>query len=188
MNFIFIDAENIGLPALQAISATISDKVFVFGKDDKVKCLCHQKLYILIDNYPDGKNQADFALIGLISKICCEIPNHIKKISKCILHSSDQQLQQAFEYQCELCQIQYSIKSKTIESNCITNDQSQKALDTITKLAKSHDSFKINDLQDESDIPVAKFNEVIRHLTDNKRIRKISQNQNLWRFSDSDDE
>ncbi len=182
MKFIFIDAENIGLPALQELNASISDKVFVFGKDDAVKCLCHQKLYYLIDNYPTGKNQADFALIGLVSKTCCEIPNELKKVSKCILYSSDQQLQNAFEHQCELCAIQYSVKSKSSVSVDMSNDESKEAYDVVSVLAKSRDNFKINELQEESGLATAPFNAAIRFLTEEKKIKKTSQNQNLWSY------
>jgi hypothetical protein len=37
LKFIFIDAENIGLKEVEAVSASITDKVLVFSKNDAVK-------------------------------------------------------------------------------------------------------------------------------------------------------
>lgn len=64
MRFIFVDAENIGLKEVEAIDASISDKVLVFSKNDTVKEVCERKLFLYISSYPTGSNQADFYIIG----------------------------------------------------------------------------------------------------------------------------
>ncbi|MBF4269331.1 hypothetical protein EAY71_20920, partial [Vibrio anguillarum] len=67
MKVIFVDAENVGLKELEKINASIVDKVFVFSKSDAVKLVCEKSLYLCLNDYPTGQNQADFYIIAYLS-------------------------------------------------------------------------------------------------------------------------
>ncbi|MDD9155245.1 hypothetical protein PVK64_03435 [Aliivibrio sp. S4TY2] len=101
MNIIFVDAENIGLPSIQEIDARITDKVFVFSNNEQIKTLCHDLMFIVMDGYPVGKNQADFYLIAHLSKAISQVRYDEKKKLTFILYSNDNPLCQAFEFQCQ---------------------------------------------------------------------------------------
>ena len=69
MNLIFVDAENVGLNTIQEIDTRITDKVFVFSNNEQIKILCHDLMFIMVDGYPIGKNQADFYLIAHLRQL-----------------------------------------------------------------------------------------------------------------------
>ncbi|CED58028.1 putative uncharacterized protein (plasmid) [Aliivibrio wodanis] len=109
MNVIFVDAENVGQQAIQDIDTRITDKVFVFTNNEQIKSLCHDLMFIAMSGYPVGKNQADFYIIGHLCKALSQVHfDEKKKITFC-LHSNDNSLCQAFEFQCQLASIQSTI-------------------------------------------------------------------------------
>lgn len=107
MKFAFIDAENLGLKELESIGAKISDKVFVFSKNDAVKVLCERKLFLFISSYPTGPNQADFYIIGNLVEVIASLTGEQKKASEFLLYSRDNSLAQAFNFQCKLHKVKF---------------------------------------------------------------------------------
>lgn len=112
MRFIFVDAENIGLKAVEAITASVSDKVFVFSKNDAVKAFCERNLFLYISSYPTGSNQADFYIIGNLVGMIASLTEQQREASQFILYSQDNSLVTAFEFQCKLRKIKYGIALK----------------------------------------------------------------------------
>ena len=115
MNIIFVDAENVGLHSIQEIGARITDKVFVFSNNEQIKTLCHDLMFIVMDGYPVGKNQADFYIIAHLSKAISQVRYDEKKKLTFILYSNDNSLCQAFEFQCQHASISSEIvKTKPV--------------------------------------------------------------------------
>lgn len=112
MNVIFVDAENVGVLPIQDMDARITDKVFVFSNNEQIKTLCHDLMFIVMDGYPVGKNQADFYLIAHLSKALSQVRYDEKKKLTFILYSNDNSLCQAFEFQCQ----QASISSEIVNT------------------------------------------------------------------------
>lgn len=112
MNVIFVDAENVGVLPIQYMDARITDKVFVFSNNEQIKTLCHDLMFIVMDGYPVGKNQADFYLIAHLSKALSQVRYDEKKKLTFILYSNDNSLCQAFEFQCQ----QASISSEIVNT------------------------------------------------------------------------
>lgn len=109
MNVIFVDAENVGISPIQEVDARITDKVFVFSNNEQIKTLCHDLMFIVMDGYPVGKNQADFYLISHLSKALSQVSYDEKKKLIFILYSNDNSLCQAFEFQCQQASISCEI-------------------------------------------------------------------------------
>ena len=112
MRFIFVDAENIGLRAIESITASVSDKVFVFSKNDAVKAVCERNLFLYISSYPSGSNQADFYIIGNLVGMIASLTEQQREASQFILYSQDNSLVTAFEFQCKLRSIKHDIALK----------------------------------------------------------------------------
>ena len=104
LKFIFVDAENIGLNQVSNIKATLTDKVFVFTKNQTVIELCEQKLFQVFSCYPSGSNQADFHIIGNLVGVLASLNEAQKKQCNFVLWSQDNALVMAFEFQCRLHQ------------------------------------------------------------------------------------
>lgn len=45
MKVILVDAENVGLKGVEKVSASISDRVFVFSKSENIEQYCEKSLY-----------------------------------------------------------------------------------------------------------------------------------------------
>lgn len=110
MNFILVDAENIGFQRLNAMNfSTSTGQVIVFSKDSCVKSLCERRFYTLISNYKVGHNQADFFIIGSLMKL---ISTESKANSNNFytLISNDKSLILAFTSLCILYKKRFYIK------------------------------------------------------------------------------
>ncbi|PMH44896.1 hypothetical protein BCU68_12195 [Vibrio sp. 10N.286.49.B3] len=181
MKFIFIDAENIGVPAVTSVEASILDKVFVFGKDQNVKTLCHQRLYSNIDNYPSGKDQADFALIGLVSKIASEVTRDQSTIFFELL-TDDSKLQQAFEYQCHQCNIRFNIKGKSeVKPNISRSSTEVESLVSDAIKSVGAEDFKLDNVFDKVGLETSVFNTEIEKLKTKGILKRTSKKKSLWK-------
>ena len=109
LRFIFVDAENIGLKEVELIEACVSDKVFVFSKNDAVKSVCERKLFLFISSYPIGSNQADFYIIGNLAGIISSLSEKQKEVCQFSLYSRDNSLVTAFSFQCNLHKVKHKI-------------------------------------------------------------------------------
>ncbi|MBF4242492.1 hypothetical protein EA003_22225, partial [Vibrio anguillarum] len=101
MKVIFVDAENVGLKELEKINASIVDKVFVFSKSDAVKLVCEKSLYLCLNDYPTGQNQADFYIIAYLSRVLLALDKKQLGSIHFELYSNDENLITAFEFQCD---------------------------------------------------------------------------------------
>ncbi|GAD88700.1 hypothetical protein VHA01S_008_00950 [Vibrio halioticoli NBRC 102217] len=101
MKMIFVDAENVGLKELGKLTASIVDKVFVFSKSDSVKLMCEKSLYLFLNDYPSGQNQADFYIIAYLSRVLSALDKRQLGSTHFELYSNDESLISAFEFQCD---------------------------------------------------------------------------------------
>ncbi|MGB0664216.1 MAG: hypothetical protein ACPGMR_10580 [Pontibacterium sp.] len=113
MKMIFVDAENIGLKALEAVEATVIDKVFVFSKVESVQRACEKSLFLFLSDYPSGSNQADFYIIAYLSRVLLALDKKQYGTVSFELYSNDENLISAFEFQCaQLGARAHSIRTK----------------------------------------------------------------------------
>ena len=97
------------LKEVESIEATISDKVFVFSKNEAIKQACEQNLFLFISSYPTAPNQADFYIIGNLIKTIVLLTKQQKINCEFILYSRDTSLVTAFSFQCKLHKVKHKI-------------------------------------------------------------------------------
>ncbi|MGL5291591.1 MAG: hypothetical protein ACRC9T_06690 [Vibrionaceae bacterium] len=101
MKIVFVDAENVGVKALEKIQATIIDKVFVFSKVESVRRICEKSLFYCLSDYPSGANQADFYIIAYLVRVISMLDAKLLAVMNLELYSNDENLISAFHFQCE---------------------------------------------------------------------------------------
>ncbi|MCZ2721556.1 hypothetical protein O1D97_07790 [Marinomonas sp. 15G1-11] len=183
MRFIFVDAENIGLKEVEAINASISDKVLVFSKNDAIKSVCERKLFLLNSSYPTGPNQADFYIIGNLVGIIASITEQQRTACQFVLYSQDNSLVTAFSFQCKLHKVQCIISlepkekpkaqpvieqknpAPTLEQQIFEHFKSETKTETVRKKLKQ---------------PKSDFTRALNNLINSNKIQRVSKNKKTW--------
>jgi|GEM_PF-646096 len=111
-----VDAENIGLNALEELTISVLDRVFVFTNSEHLRSACTNALVTCVSGYPNGPNQADFYIIAHLSNILAHLSKAEKKAIEFSLCSKDQSLWKAFEFQCYLAGVKSSAPNIVIEA------------------------------------------------------------------------
>ena len=185
MKIIFVDAENIGFKRLEVIDANIIDKVFVFSRVDSILEYSEQKSFICLPDYPEGSNQADFYIIGYLSKMLANLSKTEKNLIEFVLYSSDVNLVNAFKFQC----VSVGAKSKavsfpneTVASNVVCNisktSKDQKVENQIfNMLNKPKGLF---DIKEALNLSKPVFTKAVNELISSNKIRRASKNGKLW--------
>ena len=188
MRFIFVDAENIGLKEVEAISASISDKVFVFSKNDAVKEVCERKLFFYISSYPTGSNQADFYIIGNLVGMIASLTEQQRDVCQFILYSQDNSLVTAFAFQCKLHKIKHKIaldpkaqvqvqtqpKPPVIEPKKPVQSLEQRIYEHF-KTEQTTESVRKKLKQPKSD-----FTRALNTLIKTNKIQRVSKSKKTW--------
>lgn len=183
MRFIFVDAENIGLKEVEAISASISDKVLVFSKNEAVKNVCERKLFLSNSSYPCGPNQADFYIIGNLVGIIASITEQQREVCHFVLYSQDNSLVTAFLFQCKLhkvkCLIALAPKDKPNNQQIIEQTRFAPLLeDRIYELFKTEQ--KTETIRKKLKEPKPDFTRALNTLINSKKIKRVSKNKKTW--------
>lgn len=183
MRFIFVDAENIGLKEVEAISASISDKVLVFSKNDAVKSVCERKLFLSNSSYPCGSNQADFYIIGNLVGIIASINEQQREVCQFVLYSQDNSLVTAFSFQCKLHKVRHLIafkpKEKPKVQPAIAKTNSPPSLeDEIYEHFKTEQ--KTETVRKKLKQPKSDFTRALNSLINSNKIRRVSKNKKTW--------
>ncbi|MCY0965394.1 hypothetical protein [Parathalassolituus penaei] len=135
----YYDAENVGLAGLDKIALTLQDRMFVFSR---VATLAHTGVHpsiVCFREYPLGPDQADFYIIGHLASLLAHASPAERKVLKCVLHSRDRALCQAFQFQCELAGVSGSTLVSTDDAEKSITEQveaKQKALPVANTGAK----------------------------------------------------
>lgn len=186
MRFIFVDAENIGLKEVESISASISDKVLVFSKNDAVKEVCERKLFLYISSYPTGSNQADFYIIGNLVGMIASLAEKQRDICQFVLYSQDNSLVTAFAFQCKLHKIEHSIalepkaqvqaqpKLQAIEPNKPMQSLEHRIYEHF-KTEQTTESVRKKLKQQKSD-----FTRALNTLIKENKIQRVSKSKKTW--------
>ncbi|MDD9176043.1 hypothetical protein PVK62_07825 [Aliivibrio sp. S3MY1] len=184
MNLIFVDAENVGLNTIQEIDTRITDKVFVFSNNEQIKILCHDLMFIMMDGYPIGKNQADFYLIAHLSKAISQVRYDEKKKLTFILYSNDNSLCQAFEFQCQHASISCEIiHTKPIQGQNTNNQEYTTAeLNNIACLYKAlkSKSMLVTELFNTTKLAQNEATKALNALVKKDLIARSSSNKKVW--------
>ena len=184
MNVIFVDAENVGLTSIQEIDARITDKVFVFSNNEQIKTLCHDLMFIVMDGYPVGKNQADFYLIAHLSKAISQVHYDEKKKLTFILYSNDIPLCQAFEFQCQHA----SIASDIVNTRALpvhnheVQEYTAKDLNNIALLYKALKvkSMLVTELFNITKLEQNEATKALNALVKKEIIARSPENKKVW--------
>ena len=186
MRFIFVDAENIGLKEVEAISASISDKVLVFSKNDAVKEVCERKLFLYISSYPTGSNQADFYIIGNLVGMIASLTKQQRDICQFVLYSQDNSLVTAFAFQCKLHKLKHSIalepkaqiqaqpKPQVVEPKKTVQNLEQRIYEQF-KTEQTTESVRKKLKQPKSD-----FTKALNVLIKANKIQRVSKSKKTW--------
>ncbi|MGO3346469.1 MAG: hypothetical protein ACTIM4_14655 [Marinomonas sp.] len=186
MRFIFVDAENIGLKEVEAISASISDKVLVFSKNDAVKEVCERKLFLYISSYPTGSNQADFYIIGNLVGMIASLTKQQRDICQFVLYSQDNSLVTAFAFQCKLHKLKHSI---ALESKAQIQAQPKPQViepkKTVQNLEQRvYEQFKteqtIESVRKKLKQPKSDFTKALNVLIKANKIQRVSKSKKTW--------
>ena len=186
LKFIFVDAENIGLKGVEAVSTSITDKVLVFSKNDSIKEACERKLFICNSNYPTGSNQADFYIIGKLVGIFATLTEQQRNSYHFTLYSQDNALATAFSFQCKLHSVRHNIalESKT-QTPSITPVAKLKTSSPIQNLEqKVYELFKTEQttetVRKKLNQPKPDFTKALNALIKAKKIQRVSKNKKTW--------
>lgn len=176
----FVDAENVGFKGLEAINTSIIDKVFVFSKVESIRTFCEQNLYLCLNKYPEGDNQADFYIIGYLSRVLSSLSKADKTALELTLYSSDKSLIQAFKFQCELlganCKIvsfQQNERSETVK------DIDVKGVDNkIFKMLKTPKG--LFEIQSSLNVSKQEFTKAVNKLVKEEKIMRMTSTGKKW--------
>ncbi|SQD77952.1 hypothetical protein [Moritella yayanosii] len=178
------DAENIGFKEVEAISASISDKVLVFSKNDAVKEVCERKLFLYISSYPSGSNQADFYIIGNLVGIIASLTEQQRDTCQFVLHSQDNSLVTAFSFQCKLHKIRHNIalepktqiqpKSPIIEPKKSVQSLEQRIYEYF-KTEQTTEAVRKKLKQ-----PKSYFTKALNILIKANKIQRVSKSKKTW--------
>jgi nicotinamidase-related amidase len=183
LRFIFVDAENIGLKGVEAIDASISDKVIVFSKNEAVKEACERKLFLYVSSYPSGPNQADFYVIGNLIGIIASLSEVQRSACQFILYTQDNALTTAFSFQCKLHKVNSKIALKP------KSDVQQKRIVEPKKLLQSLEQMIYDQLKTAQTTeavrkklkqPKPEFTKALNQLIRAEKIRRVSKNKKTW--------
>lgn len=185
MKVILVDSENVGLKGVEKVSASISDRVFVFSKSENIEQYCEKSLYQHISDYPSGANQADFCIIAYLMRFLTLYD--IKALSKLVfqLHSNDSNLITAFQYQCS----RFSVKSEIIRTRdtskvvALPVDQvksKDEAAEVLLYDALSKPRALDEKLQAELGLPRQVFTKAINSLSSNNKIVRSAETKKKW--------
>ncbi|WP_413692996.1 hypothetical protein [Psychromonas sp. KJ10-2] len=182
MEIIFVDAENVGFRGLDAVNPRIIDKVFVFSKVDSIKSYCEQKLFICLDEYPDGANQADFYIIAYLSRLLASITQPEKAILQFNLYTNDKDLIAAFKLQCTLLGVDSKItrfpQKELTTLSVVKPPESRKIENRIFNMLKEPKG--LHDIENELNISKAEFTKAVNGLVQAKKIKRTSNNGKSW--------
>jgi hypothetical protein len=185
MKVIFVDAENVGLKELEKINASIVDKVFVFSKSDAVKLVCEKSLYLCLNDYPTGQNQADFYIIAYLSRVLLALDKKQLGSTHFELYSNDENLITAFEFQCgQLGATCQSIRTReqTVVPITESPSTSPKPSSAEAKLLKALKSPHSLDPQFQQRLGLSKsdFTKAINELSKSNQIKRSPQSKKMW--------
>ena len=183
MRFIFVDAENIGLKEVEAMSASISDKVLIFSKNDAIKEVCERRLFLYISSYPTGSNQADFYIIGNLVGMITSLTEQQKEICQFILYSQDNSLVTAFSFQCKLHNIKHKIALEPkIQAQPQTIIEPKKPTQSLEK--KIYEHFKTaqttETVRKKLNQPKPDFTRALNALIRTNKIQRVSKSKKTW--------
>jgi hypothetical protein len=183
LRFIFVDAENIGLKEMETISASISDKVLVFSKNEAIKNVCERKLFLSHSSYPSGPNQADFYIIANLVGIITSITEQQRAVCNFVLYSQDNSLVMAFSFQCKLhkvkCQIALAPKEKPNIQHVIEQKKIAPLLeDIIYEYFKTEQ--KTETVRKKLKASKPDFTRALNALVKSNRIKRVSKNKKTW--------
>ena len=185
MKIIFVDAENVGFKALEAINANLIDKVFVFSRVESIQKYSEQKLFICLSDYPEGSNQADFYIIGYLSRMLATLSKAEKNLIEFVLYSGDINLVNAFKFQCKTVGAKSDIVSFSHEAmtpSIVCNIPKIPKLhqvenQTFNMLKKPQGLFEI---QKALNLSKPVFTKAVNELAGSNRIRRTSNNGKNW--------
>ncbi|MEZ9231355.1 hypothetical protein AB4259_09755 [Vibrio amylolyticus] len=183
MKMIFVDAENVGLKELEKLQATPVDKVFVFSKSDAIRLVCEKALFLYLSEYPTGQNQADFYIIGYLSRVLCTLDRKQLNSVDFELYSNDENLISAFEFQCsQLGAKQRAIRTKEatiVELPTITKPMVNSPESKIYAALKSPCSLDQN-LQKKLGLSKPDFTKAVNELSKSNKIKRSPENKKKW--------
>jgi hypothetical protein len=186
LKFIFIDAENIGLKEVEAVTAEITDKVLVFSKNDSIKEICERKLFICNSNYPTGSNQADFYIIGKLVGMFASLTEQQRGSCHFVLYSQDNALVTAFSFQCKLHKVKHNIalvsKTQAQPITPVAEPKNNKSLQSLEQ--KIYDHFKTEqtteNVRKKLNQSKPDFTKALNALIKAKKIQRVSKNKKTW--------
>lgn len=203
MRFLYIDAENIGLKELETISASITDKVLVFSKNEAVKEVCERKLFLYISSYPSGSNQADFYIIGNLVGMIASLTEQQREACQFVLYSRDNPLVAAFEFQCVLHRVKHSIAlepkncqaqvkaqakivseqdSATKATDLSKTNTAKQSVEAISQRIYQHfkTAQKVEAVRAKLKLDKPEFSRALDKLIKAKKIQRASKGKNTW--------
>ncbi len=179
MKFIFVDAENIGLKELEPIKAAVSDKVFVFSKNETVKETCERKFFLYLSSYPAGSNQADFYIIGNLVGIIASLTDVQKKACEFVLYSRDNSLVLAFSFQCKLHKVKFKAAlDPKINSIVVPIKQQTKLDQRIIDLLVA--PMTAEEIRKNLNAPKPDFTRALHTLITGKRVKRSKSSKKKW--------
>lgn len=179
MRIYYIDAENVGLSAIDHLTIAILDRVFVFTNSDSLKSACANALFTCVTDYPSGANQADFYIIAHLSNILAHLSKAEKKAIEFILCSKDQSLWKAFEFQCKIANANASASHIKID----IEPSSAVIVDTLmeTEILKNMGQpIKSIELQQKLQISQSEFTISFNNLIKSGKIKRQDESKNKW--------
>ncbi len=180
MKMIFVDAENIGLKALEKVKATPLDKVFVFSKVDAIKLACEKSLYLCLSDYPTATNQADFYIIAYLARILSTLDKQQLGSVQFELHSNDESLLTAFEFQCKQLGAGFNCL-RTKKSNVVNlpKPEAKSPVDKVLAALKSPKTLG-PELQNQLGLSKSDFTRAINELTKSNQIQRSPESKRKW--------
>ncbi|WP_298443036.1 hypothetical protein [uncultured Ferrimonas sp.] len=185
MRFIFVDAENTGLKEVEELPVTIEDRVLIFSRLDAIKQICERRFFHSLSCYPSGSNQADFYIIGHLVGLIASLSEAQRLTAEFILHTRDNALIAAFQFQCKLHRLKHQIKgtmqtsSASIDTVSIPTGSPPLSLEQRICL-QFHTAQTAESVRKKLSQPKADFLRSFNSLVQTKKLKRVSKSKKTW--------
>lgn len=180
MRIYYIDAENVGLSAVDHLTVSILDRVFIFTNSDSLKSECINALLTWVTGYPSGANQADFYIIAHLSNIFAHTSKSEKKSIEFILYSKDKNLWKAFDFQCKIAGVNASAPHIEIDiekSSAVVMHDTSIEEEILKNMTQPINSIE---LQQKLKISQSEYTTSFNNLIKSGKITRQEGSKNKW--------
>ncbi|MDP2560678.1 hypothetical protein [Psychrobium sp. 1_MG-2023] len=184
MKVYYFDFENLGFKALEPLSASITDKVFVFSNNEGIKRYCERSFYHCLSGYTTGPNQADFYIIAHLSRFLELMSQNELANVELFICTKDNPLVSAFEFQCNLYGVNAIAPFQIVPANNVVQMTTETG-DAQVILSLLNEPKLGAELERESKLRRPDFTKCFNQLIEEGKVKRSTKDKKHWVLASS---